>query len=272
MQLSSAPIQLQLAFGNGDASKTYPLPVPSQIGVTPGAASWTDGFPPLCATPVSSGGIPPSKADMNGAMFEMSGVDVWMSAGAGFKFSSVYAAAIGGYPKGARVLNAAGNGYWRSLADNNSNNPDTSGINWMAEWRAVASVYASAQQTIATPSGKVVWDTVEFDDFGMWDAANHQFKAPWPGKYRLSGSIYLPSAAAQNLITQVMLNGSLSKQYFQAPQVSSVPLSLPFDAIIAAGLADNLEVNLLADTSSVLAGQVGSNEALVYGQLEFLGS
>jgi hypothetical protein len=270
MQLSSAPIQIQLPFANGDVTKTNPIPVPSSG--TPGAASFTDGFPPITGQPVSSGGIPPSKADFNGIFYELSNIDRWMSAGAGFKFSSVYAAAIGGYPKGARVLNAAGNGYWRSLADNNSNNPDTTGISWMAEWRAVASVYASAQQTILSGGAKVVWDTVEYDDFGMWNAADKAFKAPWPGKYRLSGAVYLPSAAAQNLSVQVMLNASLYKQYFQAPQVSSVPLSLPFDVIINAGSLDEFQVDLVAGSSSVLAGQAGSNQAYVFGQLEYLGS
>ena len=61
--------------------------MPSQISVTPGAASFTDGFPPLCATPVTSGGVPPAKADMNGVLYELSNVDLWMSAGAGFQWS-----------------------------------------------------------------------------------------------------------------------------------------------------------------------------------------
>jgi len=199
-------------------------------------------------------------------------IDRWMSAGGGFKFSSGFAAAVGGYPKGARVLNSAGNGYWLSLIDNNSNDPDATGIGWLATWRAVASVYASAQQTLASGGAKVVWNTVEYDDFAMWHSATGVYKAPWPGKYRLSGSVYLPSADAQNLAVQVMLNAALYKQYFQAPQVSSVSLSLPFDVIINAGLADEFQVNLMAPDASVLAGQVGSNQSYVYGQLEYLGT
>jgi hypothetical protein len=94
MQLSSAPAQLVEAWATGDATKTHPIPVPSQEGITPGAASYTDGFPPLCATPVASGGIPPSKADMNGILYGMSAVDVWMCAGGGFPYNSAFSAGI----------------------------------------------------------------------------------------------------------------------------------------------------------------------------------
>lgn len=130
MELANAPQQIVEAWATGDSTKTNPIPVPSQIGVTPGAASWTDGFPPLCATPVASGGIPPSKADMNGGMFQMSAVDVWMCAGGGFPWNSSFSSAIGGYPKGARVLMASGAGYWVSTVDNNLSDPDTGGAGW----------------------------------------------------------------------------------------------------------------------------------------------
>ncbi len=134
MQLSQVPAQLVEAWATGDSSKTNPIPVPSQIGITPGAASYTDGFPPLCATPIASGGIPPSKADMNGILFGMSAVDVWMCAGGGFPYSATFQTAIGGYPKGARVLMASGNGYWVSTMDNNTNDPDTGGAGWASAY------------------------------------------------------------------------------------------------------------------------------------------
>ena len=130
MELANAPAQLVEAWATGDSTKTNPIPVPSQQGITPGAASWVDGFPPLCATPVASGGIPPSKADMNGGLFQMSAVDVWMCAGGGFPYNSGFQTAIGGYPKGARVLMASGGGYWVSTVDNNMTDPDTGGAGW----------------------------------------------------------------------------------------------------------------------------------------------
>ena len=145
MEIIQAPSQLVLPWGNGDSTKTNPVPVPSQIGITPGAASWTDGFPPLCATAVTSGGVPPAKADMNGGLFQMSAVDVWMCAGAGFLQNSSFATAIGGYPIGARVLRADYLGYWQSIVDNNTSNPDAGGAGWVSDggWSLQSGTIAS---------------------------------------------------------------------------------------------------------------------------------
>ena len=232
MNLSGAPSQIVLPWANGDSSKTNPIPVPSQQGVTPGAASWTDGFPPLCAMDETEGGIPPAKPDMNGGLFQMSAVDVWMCAGGGFPYNSAFSAAVGGYPKGARVFMASGLGYWRSTVDSNATDPDTGGAGWIPDSGgfAVASVYASGQTTIATGTNPIIFDTVEFDPAGMWNGTSHAFVAPWAGLYRISGSVMLSAPAAQLLGVQVWHNGALAKQCFQAPQVSNVNLSLPFNA------------------------------------------
>lgn len=133
MKLANAPAQIVAAWANGVSTKTNPIPVPSQQGITPGAASWTDGFPPLCDIDSSDGGVPPKMADMNGGLYQMSAVDVWMSAGGGFPYNAAFQTAIGGYPKGARVLMASGNGYWISTADNNLTDPDTGGAGWASD-------------------------------------------------------------------------------------------------------------------------------------------
>jgi hypothetical protein len=70
---------------------------------------------------------------MNGGLFQMSAVDVWICAGGGFPYSSAFSTAIGGYPKGARVLMASGLSYWRSIVDNNTTDPDTGGAGWVGE-------------------------------------------------------------------------------------------------------------------------------------------
>lgn len=271
MQLSSAPAKIVEAFAvNG--SKNV-VPVPSQIGITPGAASYNDGFPPLTMTPVSSGGIPPSGLDMNGILNEATAIDWWSSAGAGFKFDSMFAGAVGGYPIGARILNAAGTDYWLSIIDNNSNNPDTGGAGWIpASKRAVASVYKSNQQTLAVGNSKILWDTVEFDSFGLWNSGSSRFQALWAGVYRLTGAVYLPAAAGQYLSTMVYKNGALAKQAFQYPQTSDAALTLPFDAMISCAIGDYLEAYMNVSQTSVLAGQSGSNEAYVYGQIEYMGA
>lgn len=274
MILSSAPEQIVLPWANSDSSKTNPIPVSSQIGVTPGAASWTDGFPPLCATPLASGGIPPAKPDMNGGLFQMSAIDVWMCAGAGFPYDATFSAAIGGYPLGARVVTAGGPGYyWRNTVDGNTAAPNTPASGWVPDTSgiAVASVYANEQNTIATGSNPILFDTVEFDLKGMWNSSSRQFVAPWTGLYRISGSVMLSSPDGQLLSTQIWKNGSLAKQCFQAPQVSDGNLSLPFNALVSLSEGDSVVPYLVVPSTAVLAGQVGSNQAFVYAQLEFLG-
>lgn len=268
MLLSSAPTQIVEAWAAGGDKNVVPVPDPG----SPGAASWTLGFPPDTAIDPTDGGEPPNRLDMNGGLFEMSAIDLWMSAGAGFPYSSAFSTAVGGYPKGARVLRATGNGYWLSTADTNTTDPDTGGAGWIPDI-AVASIYASAQQTLATGSAKVVFDTVEFDSLSTWDATNHRFKANWAGLYRMSGAIYLPSAPGGNISARIYKNGSFTKLGSGFPQTSDGTLSYSFDAVVSCAATDYLEVFLFTDNgASVLAGQVGSNQAYVYAQLEYLGN
>lgn len=275
MELSQAPVQITLPFANQDLSRTNPIPVPSQISITPGAASFTDGFPPLCATPVSSGGIPPSKADMDGILFMISALSRWYSADAGYQFSSTFATDVGGYPIGARVLNAAGNGYWLNLTDNNITNPDTGSIptGWQPLTGTVASVYASTQLTQGSGSNPVVFDTVEFDQYGLWNHGSLDFEALWPGKYRLSGFLYLPSPANQLIGAAIFKNNALAKQCFETVVPGGTAQTFPFDGVINCTHGDHLEVYMNLAASSALIGQpTGSNAPYVFAQLEFLGA
>jgi hypothetical protein len=270
MQLANAPVKVVLPFAAAGSKNA--IPVPSQIPITPGAASWTDGFPPLTMTPVTAGGIPPSGLDFNGVFNAISALSLWFNAGASFAYDATFAAAIGGYPAGARVFQAGGAGYWLSVVDNNLSNPDTGGAGWMPQGsKKTSSVYASAQQTLAVGSSKILFDTVEFDS-GLWNAANKRFVALYAGLYRMSGSVMLSAPGGQNLATQIFKNGALAKQCFQAPQVSDGNLSLPFEAIVSLAVGDYLEAYMSVTQTSVLAGQVGSNQAFVFAQLEYIGT
>ena len=126
MLLANAPSKLPLPFaGSGNKNS---IPEASQIGVTAGAASLADGFPPLCLTPISAGGVAPSGLDMNGILYEATAIARWTNAGGGYKFDGTFAADsnVGGYPQGARVLRSDGLGYWLNTTDNNSNDPEGS--------------------------------------------------------------------------------------------------------------------------------------------------
>lgn len=129
MQSSSSPKKISIPFANSGARQT--IPDTSQIGVEDGRASYPDGFPPLTRTPLSAGGIPPFGTDMNGVLFDLSAAARWNAAGAPFKYDSAFSASIGGYPKGAILSNSAGDGFWQSIAENNTTNPDTGGAGWI---------------------------------------------------------------------------------------------------------------------------------------------
>lgn len=126
----SAPTKIETPFATSGSKNT--IPVPSQIGVTPGAASYTDGFPPLTMTPLASGGVPPFGQDFNGVLYEITKAMQWQQAMAGaYAYDSAFATAVGGYPLGAAVLRSDGLGLWINQTANNSTDPEAGGAGWM---------------------------------------------------------------------------------------------------------------------------------------------
>lgn len=267
MLLADAPVKIVEAFAEGGSKNTIPV-VSSGV---PGSASWTLGFPPETRIDPADGGIGPSGLDFNGIYNQMSALIRWANAGAGFSFDAAFAASVGGYPKGAQVLRADNSGYWLSLIDNNTNDPNAGGAGWIPQGSVpVSSVFASGQQTLAAGHSKVIFDTVEFDPPGFWDAANKRFFAPFAGKYRMSGAVLLAAPSGQNFATQIWVNGAIAKQSFEGPQVSDNDMTLPFTAILSVAKGDFIEAFVVSLTA-VLAGGVGSNVASVFAQLEYLG-
>lgn len=134
MQISQIPRKFELPFasGAGGGFIQNPIPTASQIGITPGAASLTDGFPPTNFSPITSGGVPPRGVDFNGVLFQITGWNQWQAAGGPVYYDSAFQATVGGYPNGAIVgsLVVPGN-YWQSTVDNNVTNPDTGGAGWI---------------------------------------------------------------------------------------------------------------------------------------------
>ncbi|WP_291351340.1 hypothetical protein [Acidovorax sp. 16-64-162] len=123
MQLSQIPTLVPLPWANSGTKNT--IPTASQIAVTPGAASLTDGFPPLTFTPLNAGGIPPFGADWNGILNLLSANTRWDNAGGFYPYDATFSTDIGGYPKGAILSRVDATGFWLSTADNNTANPET---------------------------------------------------------------------------------------------------------------------------------------------------
>lgn len=131
MQAADIPDQFTLVWGE-NASGTYIRVVPATTS-DPAAASLSLGFPPATATPTGAGGVPPDVRDMNGALNQCSAWAQWLGVRGPVLYDSALSTAIGGYPKGTILDNAATNGtYWLSTVDDNTSDPDTGGANWTA--------------------------------------------------------------------------------------------------------------------------------------------
>jgi len=120
------------AYGAGGAY-IRPIPTNSQIGIQNGAASLTDGFPPLNFDPVAAGGVPPFGQDMNGILNQITRWNQRQQAGAVSQWNSSFSTSISGYPKYATLASTTYAGIlWVNQADNNTTNPETGGANWDA--------------------------------------------------------------------------------------------------------------------------------------------
>lgn len=148
MQKSNAPTPFTVAFANGAGSGyRNVIPIPSQIPITPGAASYTDGFPPVTMEPTGSGGIPPYGADMNGVLYAATLATLWEQAGFLQSYSSSLSTAYGGYPAQSLLAMGSGLGLWLNTADNNTTSPDATGS---AGW---VPVLGNAGKTVMNVTG-----------------------------------------------------------------------------------------------------------------------
>lgn len=131
MLSTNVPANIAVPWANGAGSGYIDtIPVPSQISITPGKASFTDGFPPLCFVAPSLGGVPPFGEDFNGILNWITNWIRYQQAGWIPGYNATFSAAIGGYPEGSIIRNAGGTGFWISTVENNTSDPDTGGAGW----------------------------------------------------------------------------------------------------------------------------------------------
>lgn len=143
MRAVDIPPKITVAWAQFAGTATYrPIPVPSQITVQPGAASFTDGFPPLNFVDPDAGGIPPWGADMNGILNVITQWSRWQSAGGVVSYDPAFSTAVGGYPNGAVVMARDGRAIYECFLDNNTASPEAGGTGW---------------RVLATPWQAVVW-------------------------------------------------------------------------------------------------------------------
>lgn len=212
------PPRVVKAFGANATAPyiTNPLPVASQIGTLPGAASYDDGFVPLNMTDPASGGIPPSGADMNGILYALSAWCAVLQAGQCAQFDAAAATAFGGYAVGAMLASTTPGLFWFNNVDANTNNPDVTPAGWIA-WRPTGGQYlagtaAAGTTNDAAPTG-----------FGFgtctMDITVSGGNATWTGL--VAGTegqrivITNLAASSSNLILSMLNGGSLAANQFR---------------------------------------------------------
>lgn len=134
MRYSDIPAKIPKAWANAASSATiHSIPTASQIGIVNGAASFADGFPPLNAVPVASGGVPPDIKDFNGILARLSAWTVWYQSGGAIAYDAAYVTQNGGYPIGSILQSTVTIGVeYASTVDNNTTDPDSAGsANWL---------------------------------------------------------------------------------------------------------------------------------------------
>lgn len=131
MQDSDIPTKITTPFGTnatpGVTIRTVPLTTPD-----PNAASFDLGFPPNTFVAEGAGGQPPDGRDFNGLLFQMTSWTRWFIAGGPVGYDAAFAAAVGGYPKGAIVAATIFGYFWMNTVDGNTSDPDAAGANWVA--------------------------------------------------------------------------------------------------------------------------------------------
>lgn len=101
------------------------IPAERSGGLAQEAATYAEGFPNITMTPISVGGKPPSGKDMNGVLYEISAHTVWQNQGGRYRFDQAFCDTIGGYPKGAVLINDTLDTEYISLVDANTHNPNS---------------------------------------------------------------------------------------------------------------------------------------------------
>lgn len=147
---SSIPLKWYVPFAQGDSSRVE-LPVTTS---DPTRASQTLGFPPLTMQPPESGGVPPQGEDFNGGLNQVARIAWWVMNGGGWPYDATFASNsnINGYPNGATVQAADFRGNWINTADNNQNNPDTNGTNWVPGFQYGATAITGLTGGTVTPT------------------------------------------------------------------------------------------------------------------------
>lgn len=206
MLYTDLPAFIPEPFGkNAGGSYIHTIPTASQIGVTDGAASYNDGFPPLCFTARGAGGKGPFGNDVNGILKATSSWDWWLGAGGPVFFDSTHSTAIGGYPKYALLCSTTLGIYWQSQVDNNTVDPDAGpSANWVTVINATGSDPANGE-SVTLPNGKILKDGAIFTTFSSGSTYTITFATPFPNACRSPVVVAINSSALATMDVWVQI-------------------------------------------------------------------
>lgn len=197
---------------------TYPIPVASQIPITPGAASLEDGFVPLnMQDPASQGGVPPFGQDMNGILRMLSAYCVWLQAGMGFYYDAAFAAANDGYAVGAQLQSTTNDALqWLNTLADNMTDPDDP--DYADGWIALTA--GGEYLSVAVSSGT----THDFNPAGLTPAVSYLDLNTAAGNATITGidggfngrKLVISNTGA-NLLTLAITGSSAPANQFRLP-------------------------------------------------------
>lgn len=148
------------------------IPQSSQIGVQAGAASLTDGFPPVTFDGPGAGGTPPYGEDFNGILKQITQWARWQAAGGTVPYDATFQAAVNGYPKGAFVASAVTFGlFFFSQVDGNTSNPDVGGANW-TQFSFFGSATTGDAKLTYKATADTGWLLINADPFTIGDVSS----------------------------------------------------------------------------------------------------
>jgi len=178
-------ISVPFALDAGGATRSTIPPTT----VTPGRASWHVGFSGVNMEPIASGGIAPFGQDMNGVLYSMSVWLQWLNAGGPLPYSAAFSSIVGGYPQGAVIMAAGGLGWWLSLIDANTSDPDTGGSNWQflgfqQVWAGDPNGHVAGVAATAASSPSLCWDSTD-GAFWVCTTTGNAASAVWQSQANL---------------------------------------------------------------------------------------
>lgn len=143
----SNPYLVRVPFAINGSKNT--IQITRQPSQDPEDATYDTGFPPETMIPTDAGGLAPKGLDFNGIFYELSSPIAHYCRGDRIQFDAAYAAAIGGYSKGAILASDDYQKDYISLVDNNTANPNGTNTTW-AVYAGQGSVPVATSTTTGT--------------------------------------------------------------------------------------------------------------------------